>query len=145
VVMRRARRRRPAGNARSRKSAPAIRPSPHRTAAAIHSYGGLAPHKASRRRACARSSEFPPAFDTVFSGRIDDGDQAHNAAVATVPVPWEIGKSATFAGDLVDVAADILDTQDAVLEQDAVHRLPLREIVFPVSSTRPLAVFLGEV
>src|SRR5206468_2157071 len=34
--------------------------------------------------------------------------------------------------------------EDAVLEQDSVHRLPLREILLPIAAAGPLLVFLGE-
>src|SRR5262245_64789520 len=94
---------------------------------------------------CGRSSELLPLVDPELLARVSDRDQPHDAAVAALPVPRKERKRAAPPGDLVDVAADILDAENAVLEQDAVHRLPFREIVLPVATARPLLVFLGEV
>src|SRR6185503_15542623 len=84
------------------------------------------------------------AFDAILALRVDHGDQADDAAVAAIPVPREECEGAAPAGDLVEVAADILDAEDAVLEQDAVHRLPLREVVLPVAAAGPLVIFFLE-
>src|SRR6202008_11972 len=65
-------------------------------------------------------------------------------AVAAIPVPGKECEGAAPPGDLVEIATDILDAENAVLEQDAVHRLPLRAIVLPVAAPGPLAIFLGE-
>src|SRR5262249_32361032 len=92
----------------------------------------------------AQSSELLPFLDPITTLRIDDRHKADDAAVAALPVPREQRKRAAPAGDLVDVAADILDAEDAVLEQDAVHRLPIREILFPVAPAGPLLVLGGE-
>src|SRR5262249_60105681 len=85
-----------------------------------------------------------PSLDAVFTLGIDDGCQPYNAAVAPLPVPREEREGAAPAGDLVDVAADVLDAQDAVGEQLSVHRLPFGKILLPVAPARPHAVFLGE-
>jgi hypothetical protein len=65
---------------------------------------------------------------------VGDGDETNDAAVAAIPVPREKREGAALAGDLVDVAADVLDAEDAVLEQDAVDRLPLRKVILPVAA-----------
>src|SRR5262249_59505793 len=88
--------------------------------------------------------EFLPLLDPVGAFGVDDGDQPNDAAVAPLPVPRKQREGAALAGDLVDVAADVLDAQDAVLEQDAVDRLPVRKILLPVAAARPRLVFLGE-
>src|SRR5262249_2595012 len=142
--MRRGPRRRRAGNARCRRSAFASRPSRRRTPATICIPGDWAPRRASLRRVCGRSSELLPFLDAVRALGIDDRDQAGDAAVAALPVPREQREGAAPARDLVDVAADVLDAEDAVLEQDAVHRLPLREVLLPVAAARPFLVFLGK-
>src|SRR4029079_14445476 len=113
--------------------------------AKIHSHGGWGPRRVSPLRACGQSSEFPPALDTILAGRIDDRDQPYDAAVAAFPVPRKIGEGAAFSGDLVDIAADILNSENAVVEQDAVDRLPFRKIVFPVAPAGPFPIFLGQV
>src|ERR1700752_4768311 len=136
--------RHPAGNARCRRSASARRPSRRRKRATTCSRGDWEPRKPSPRRAFARSSELLPLLDAIGALGIDDGDQADDAAVAAIPVPREEREGAALARDLVDVAADILDAEDAVLEQDAMHGLPFREVVLPVAPARPLLVFVGE-
>src|SRR3954462_7723423 len=68
-------------------------------------------------------------LDAVLAGRVDDGDEADDAAVALDPAPGEGGEGDALAGDLVDVAADVLEADDAVAEQGAVARLPMREVV----------------
>src|SRR6516165_4360850 len=83
-------------------------------------------------------------LDAIGTLRVDDGDEPDNAAVAAFPVPREQREGAAPAGDLVDVAADILDAENAVLEQNAVDRLPVREVILPVAPAGPLPVFLGE-
>src|SRR5262249_54942281 len=85
-----------------------------------------------------------PLLDPVGALGVDDGDQANDAAVAALPIPREQREGAALAGDLVDVAADILDAEDAVLEQDAVDRLPVGKILLPVASARPCLAFLGQ-
>src|SRR5260370_9357275 len=75
---------------------------------------------------------------------MDDGNQPNDAAVAPLPVPREQREGAAPAGDFVDIAADILDAKNAVLEQDPVYRLPIRKILFPIAAARPGFVFLGE-
>src|SRR5260370_34001481 len=59
-------------------------------------------------------------------------------------MPREQREGGAPPGDLANVAADILDAENAVLEQNAVDRLPVRKVVLPVAPTRPLLVFLGE-
>ncbi len=144
MARRRDRRRRRAGNARCRTRGSASRPSRRRTRAATCSRGDWAPHTALLRRACGRSSELLPFLDAIGAFWVGDGDQADDAAVAAVPVPREEREGAALARDLVDITADILDAENAVLEQDAVHRLPFREVVLPVAPARPFLVLRGE-
>src|SRR5262249_9151875 len=86
-----------------------------------------------------------PLLDPIGALGVDYRDQANDAAVAALPVPGKQREGAALAGDLIDVAADVLDAQNAVLEQDAVHRLPVGKIRLPVASARPRLVLLGEV
>src|SRR4029077_1845521 len=85
--------------------------------------------------------EFLPLFDPVSAFRVDDGDQPDDTAVAAIPIPGKERKGAAAAGDLVEVAADILNPEDAVLEEDPVHRLPFGKILLPIASARPFLVF----
>ena len=134
---------------------------PHVVTAAGEDLGDPVPHKAgpddpydlsidhvpspsSARRACVRPCclgrrEERPLLDAVGWPRIGDRHQADDAAVAAIPVPREEREGEALAGDLVDVAADILDAENAVLEQDAVHRLPFGESSF---QSRPPDHFL---
>src|SRR5260370_19060407 len=75
---------------------------------------------------------------------MDDGNQPNDAAVAPLPVPREQREGAAPAGDFVDIAADILDAKNAVIEQDLVYRLPIRKTLVPIAPARPGFVFLGE-
>src|SRR5919112_592517 len=68
-------------------------------------------------------------LDAVLAARVHDRDEADDAAVALDPAPREGGEGDAFAGDLVDVAADVLEADDAVAEQGAVARLPVGEVV----------------
>src|SRR4029453_2412558 len=142
--MRRGRRRRRAENATGRPRTASVRRPRRQTGAATNSCGGWEPRKAWRRRTASPASKLLPFFDAVAALGIRDGDETHDAAVAAVPVPREVREGAAAARHLVDVAADILDAEDAGLEQDAVHRLPLGEILLPVATARPLAILLGE-
>src|SRR3974390_3130326 len=119
--MRPVRRHRPAGSAKCRIREPASRPFLPRKSAKTRSCGGSARHNASPRKVCGQSSEFPPALDAILAVGVDDRDEPDDAAVTTIPVPREIGERATFARDLVDIAADVLDAEDAVVEQNAMH------------------------
>src|SRR5262249_61267272 len=112
-----------------------------RTGAAKNSCDGWAPRTAWPRRSVSPASELLPALDAILAFRIDDRDEADDAAVAAVPIPREEREGAALAGDLVEVAADILDAEDAVLEQLVVHRLPLREVIGPVAAAGPGVVF----
>src|SRR5580700_5444132 len=94
--------------------------------------GGSAPRRLLPLKTCGRSSELLPFLDPVTPFRIDDRNEPDDTAITALPVPWEQRESAAPAGDLVDVAADVLDPQYAVLEQDAVDRLPVWEIFLPV-------------
>src|SRR3954470_19813216 len=143
--MRPGRRRHPAGNARCRRQASASRPSRRRRHAMTCSRGDWELRRPLPRKVFGRSSELLPFLDTIGALGVGDGDETNDAAVAAIPVPREKCEGAALAGDLVDVAADVLDAKDAVLEQDAVDRLPLREVILPVTASRPLLVFLGEV
>src|SRR4051812_3586450 len=68
-------------------------------------------------------------LDAVIARRVDDRDEADDAAVALDPAPRERGERDALAGDLVDVAADVLEADDAVAEQRPVARLPEREVL----------------
>src|SRR4051812_44076939 len=124
-----------AGNARCRRRASVSPPSRRRRHAMTCSPGDWELRRTSRRRAFGRSSELLPLLDPVGAFGVGDGDQTNDAAVAAIPVPWEKREGAALPGNLVDVAADVLDAEDAVLEQDAVDRLPLREIILPVTAS----------
>src|SRR5689334_17996809 len=87
-------------------------------------------------------SECLARFDAVFLAPVDHGDEADDAAIAAVPVPREECEGAALAGDRIEITADILDAEDAVLEQDLVHGLPFREILLPVAAAGPFLVFL---
>src|SRR5262245_66620158 len=115
--MRPGRRRRLAGNARCQRSAPASRPSRRRTHATTCSRGDWEPRRPSRRRACGRSSELLPLLDAIGTLGVDDGNEADDAAVAALPIPRKQREGAAPTGDFVDVAADVLNTEDAVLER----------------------------
>src|SRR5262249_22835670 len=39
---------------------------------------------------------------------------------------------------------DILDAEDAVLEENPMYRLPVRKVFLPIAAARPFLVFLGE-
>src|SRR5262245_44518502 len=65
---------------------------------------------------------------------IDDGDHAQRAALAVGPAPREGDEGAALAGDLVDVAADVLDAGNATGNPDLVRRLPVREVVDDVAA-----------
>src|SRR6202011_2263648 len=114
-----------AGSARCRRSASASRPSRRRTRAATCSRDGWALRRALLPRVSARSSEFLPFLDPIGALGIGDRHQADDAAVAALPVPGKQREGDAPAGDLVEIAAHVLDPQNAVLEQDAVDRFPL--------------------
>src|SRR3954451_11401493 len=139
-----AQRRHPAGSARYRRSAIASRPSRRRTDETICNRDGSAPRRPSPRKISARSSELLPLLNSIAALRIDHRHQADDAAVTAIPIPREEREGAALAGDLVDIAADVLDAEDTVLEQDAMHRLPFRKVLFPVSAARPFLVFLRQ-
>src|SRR4051812_30458929 len=138
-------RRHPAGNARCRRRASASPPSRRRRHAMTCSPGDWELRRTSPRRAFGRSSELLPLLDPIRAFGVGDGNETNDAAVAAIPVPREKREGAALAGDLVYVAADVLDAEDAVLEQDAVDRFPFRKVILPVAASRPLLVFLGEV
>src|SRR5450432_3490472 len=142
--MRRARRRRPAGNARCRRSGSASRPCRRRTDAATCSRDDWALRRTLLPRVYARASEFLPLLDPIGAFGIGDRHQADDAAVALLPVPGKQREGDAPAGDLVEIAAHVLDAENAVLEQDAMHRLPFRKIVLPVAAARPFLVFLRQ-
>src|SRR5262249_60212559 len=72
------------------------------------------------------------SFDPVGALGVGNGDQADDAAVAALPIPGEERESAAPARYLVDVAAHVLDAENAVAEKNAVDRLPFGEILLPV-------------
>src|SRR5574341_959962 len=87
-----------------------------------------------RRRGAPPPSLDPLApLDAVLAGRVDDCHQADDGAVAVLPADWEGGEGAAPAGDLVEVAADVLEADDAVAEELAVAGLPLGEVVAGVA------------
>src|SRR5262247_1720776 len=65
---------------------------------------------------------------------IEHRDDAQRAALAVGPAPREGKEGAALAGDLVDVAADVLDAGNAVGHHDLVRRLPVREVVDDVAA-----------
>src|SRR5258708_2302024 len=119
--MRRGRRRRPAGNARCRRSGSASRPCRPRIDAATCSRDDWALRRTLLPRAYARASEFLPLFDPIGAFGIGDRHQADDAAVALLPVPGKQREGDAAAGDLVEIAPYVLDSQDAVLEQYAMR------------------------
>src|SRR5262249_49243418 len=106
---------------------------------------GSGPRKAWHRRSVWPASEGLALFDAGLLTAVDHGDQPDEAAVATIPVDREEGEGAAFAGHRVEIAADILDAEDARLEDLLVHRFPFGKVVLPVVAARPFPVFLGEV
>src|ERR1051326_1624016 len=66
--------------------------------------------------------------------RIDHGDDAQRAAFAFGPAPRKGEEGAAPAGDLVDLAADILDPRNAVAHHDLVRRLPVRKVLDDVAA-----------
>src|SRR3954447_7000786 len=139
-----ARRRHLARSARYRRSAIASHPSRGRTDETICNRDGSAPRRLSPRKISAQSSELLPLLNSIAALWVDHRDQADDAAVAAVPVPGEEREGASLAGDLVDIAADVLDAEDTVLEQDAMDRLPFRKVLLPVAAARPFLVFLRQ-
>src|SRR5882724_1766547 len=94
----------------------------------------------SKPRDLHASSTFA-GLDTESAGRIDDRDQAHDAAVAFLPTPRECRKSHPLARHLVDVAADIFETANAGGQDRVVARLPFGEVLDDLASVKFL-VFL---
>src|SRR5258705_1696566 len=66
--------------------------------------------------------------------RIEHCDHTQGATFAIRPAPREREERATLAGDLVDVAANVLDARDAVGHHDLVRGLPIREILDDVAA-----------
>ena len=99
---------------------------------------GWAPRRASRRRSAWRASERLAVLDAVLLAAVDHRDEPDDAAVAAIPVDREEGEGAALAGDRVEIAADILDAEDAGLEDLLVDRLPFREVVLPVDARRTI-------
>src|SRR5689334_2423028 len=61
--------------------------------------------------------------------RVEHGDDTQRAAFAFGPAPRKGEERAAPAGDLVKLAADILDARDAIGHHDLVGRLPVRKIL----------------
>src|SRR5262249_31751225 len=137
---RRDRHRRQAENARALRQTASGRPRPFPAIAGNGTCGGWALRRTSLRAIASSPSESLPVFNSILSPGIDNGDEANDGTVAAVPIPREERKRAPPAGDLVDVAADGLNAENAVLEQDAVNRLPIRKILFPIASAGPFLV-----
>src|SRR5713101_3149666 len=70
------------------------------------------------------------------AGRIDDRDQAHDAAVALFPTPRECGERHPLARHLVDVAADVLETANTGGQDRVVAGLPFREVLDDLASMK---------
>src|ERR1700722_9926027 len=85
----------------------------------------------------------PPGLETKRLFRIEHGDHAQRAALAFRPAPWKGEETAASSGDLVDLAADILDARNAVRHHDLVRRLPVRKVLDDVAAGRRL-VFVVE-
>src|SRR5438128_1404310 len=60
---------------------------------------------------------------------VEHGNDAQGAAFALRPTPGKGQERAALAGNLIDVAADILDAGNAVGHHDLVRRLPVRKIL----------------
>src|SRR4029453_16079362 len=80
----------------------------------------------------------PPRLKSKRLLRIKHRDNPQRAAFAVRPAPGEREEGAALAGDLVDVATDILDARDAVGHHDLVRRPPIREILDDVTAGRRL-------
>jgi hypothetical protein len=68
-------------------------------------------------------------FDPEIPAWIRDRHETHDTAVALLPAPWEGGKRHSLAGDLVDVAAYVLEATDARRQNRVVAGFPLGEIL----------------
>src|SRR5262245_40487607 len=66
--------------------------------------------------------------------RVERRHHAQRAALAVRPAPRERKARAPLAGELVDLAADVLDAGDAVGHHDLVRRFPVREVVDDVAA-----------
>ena len=82
----------------------------------------------------ARIIPSPPRLESKALLRVEHRDHAQRAAFAVRPAPREREEGAALAGDLVDVAADVLDARDAVGHHDLVRRLPVREVLDDVAA-----------
>src|ERR1051326_4340999 len=78
--------------------------------------------------ACITSLARAAAFQASLAFRIEHGDEADHASVALVPFPWKALERDALAGELVDVASDILDGRNAGREQCPMRRIPVGEI-----------------
>src|SRR5207248_8096412 len=83
-------------------------------------------------------------LDAVVLRFVEHRDETDDAAVAAVPVPREEGEGDALAGHRVEVAADVLNAENAVGEELAVHGLPLGMGFLPVDPARPFLEFLGQ-
>src|SRR4051794_17406785 len=86
-----------------------------------------------------RSEASPPALEAKRLLGVEHRDHAERAALALRPAPGKGEERASLARNLVDVAADVLDTRDAVRHHDLVSGFPEREIV------DDMAAGLGEI
>src|SRR4051794_35666301 len=78
---------------------------------------GWGRHKASRLRNASGASEALTGFDAVLLALVDHRHEANDAAVAAIPVPREEREGAALAGHGVEIAADVLDAENAVGEE----------------------------
>src|SRR5215813_8595118 len=100
----------------------------------------IGPALASMSIVCSITMSPDPASvavcDPVGLLRIDHRDDAHAAAFAVRPAPREGHEGAALAGHRVELAADILDSRNAVAHEDLVRRLPVGKVVEDVASRR---------
>src|SRR5262249_12407666 len=81
-----------------------------------------------------------PRFEPERLLRVEHRHHPQRAALPVRPAPREREERAALAGDLVDVAADVLDARDAVGHHDLVRRLPIREVLGDVAAGRGLVL-----
>src|SRR6185437_831834 len=83
-------------------------------------------------------------FEPVSAYRIEEGDEADDAGIALAPQPGIGVEGRAPAGDLVEIAADILDGRDLRFQQRLMRGVPFREILQRLAADRVL-VLLGQI
>lgn len=91
----------------------------------------------------AGSLEGVARLNAIVLPLVHHRDQTNDTAVSAVPVPGEESEGATFAGDGVNVAADVFNAENAVAEELVVNRLPLGVIFVRGATAGPLFVLVG--